>query len=204
MSASTLRTYCSRAARRGFDAAGEVAEIAVALHLLGADGLHQVHERAVIGNGRGVVGMRPVGSPDKVARVGGDERVKAQATADLLQFLREVVDRLRVVLQDQQAFHAVVEGLFDGVAGMRIRSVLNYAVSGATASTQEALCTSGNIAAAQTVMILIGTNDIQGGTALATYLANAAEIDAAVRRRVAAGSIEPVMLREHDLPLPGR
>ncbi len=34
---------------------------------------------------------------------------------------------------------------------------------------------------------------------LATYLAHAAEIDDAVRRRVAAGSIEPVMLREPDL-----
>lgn len=39
----------------------------------------------------------------------------------------------------------------------------------------------------------------QDDDALATYLANAAEIDAVVRRRVAAGSIEPVMLREHDL-----
>lgn len=34
---------------------------------------------------------------------------------------------------------------------------------------------------------------------LATYLAHADEIAEAVRRRVAAGSIEPVMLREHDL-----
>ncbi len=34
---------------------------------------------------------------------------------------------------------------------------------------------------------------------LATYLANAELIDAVVRRRVAGGSIEPVMLREHDL-----
>jgi len=34
---------------------------------------------------------------------------------------------------------------------------------------------------------------------LATYLANAAEIHAAVRRRVAKGSIEPVMLRELDV-----
>ncbi len=34
---------------------------------------------------------------------------------------------------------------------------------------------------------------------LETYLANAAEIDEAVRRRVAAGSIEPVMLREFDV-----
>ena len=38
---------------------------------------------------------------------------------------------------------------------------------------------------------------------LATYLAHAAEIDAVVRRRVAGGSIEPVMLREFDLrPMP--
>jgi hypothetical protein len=39
---------------------------------------------------------------------------------------------------------------------------------------------------------------------LATYLAHADEIAEAVRRRVAAGSIEPVMLREHDLPTPTR
>ncbi len=34
---------------------------------------------------------------------------------------------------------------------------------------------------------------------LATYQAHAAEIHEAVRRRVASGSIEPVMLREFDL-----
>jgi hypothetical protein len=34
---------------------------------------------------------------------------------------------------------------------------------------------------------------------LATYQAHIAEIEAAVRSRVAAGSLEPVMLREHDL-----
>jgi hypothetical protein len=34
---------------------------------------------------------------------------------------------------------------------------------------------------------------------LATYCANAAEIDAAVRRRVAGGSTEPVMLRDADV-----
>ena len=34
---------------------------------------------------------------------------------------------------------------------------------------------------------------------LPTYLAHADEIEAVVRRRVAAGSIEPVMLRESDL-----
>jgi hypothetical protein len=38
---------------------------------------------------------------------------------------------------------------------------------------------------------------------LTTYLAHAAEVDSAVRRRVLGGSIEPVMLREHDLlPVP--
>jgi hypothetical protein len=42
--------------------------------------------------------------------------------------------------------------------------------------------------------------DIGGADALATYSAYRALIDAAVRRRVAGGSIEPVMLREHDLP----
>ena len=36
---------------------------------------------------------------------------------------------------------------------------------------------------------------------LETYLSYASEIDGAVRRRVAQGSIEPVMLREYDLRL---
>lgn len=34
---------------------------------------------------------------------------------------------------------------------------------------------------------------------LATYTANAAEIDTAVRRRIANGSMEPVMLRDMDV-----
>lgn len=38
-----------------------------------------------------------------------------------------------------------------------------------------------------------------GSEALATYAAHRDEIDAAVRRRVAKGSLEPVMLREFDL-----
>lgn len=37
---------------------------------------------------------------------------------------------------------------------------------------------------------------------LQTYLSHAAEIDAAVRRRVVQGSIEPVMVREFDLREP--
>ena len=37
---------------------------------------------------------------------------------------------------------------------------------------------------------------------LETYLANAADIEAAVRRRLAQGSREPVMLREYDLRAP--
>lgn len=39
-----------------------------------------------------------------------------------------------------------------------------------------------------------------GDDAEASYRAHQDEIDAAVLRRVAAGSIEPVMLREADLP----
>jgi hypothetical protein len=34
---------------------------------------------------------------------------------------------------------------------------------------------------------------------LSTYLSNASEIHAAVRRRVAGGSVEPVMLRDADI-----
>lgn len=41
-----------------------------------------------------------------------------------------------------------------------------------------------------------------GEDALQTYLDHAAEIDAAVRRRIAQGSLEPVMLREFDLRAP--
>jgi hypothetical protein len=39
----------------------------------------------------------------------------------------------------------------------------------------------------------------QDDDALATYQSHQTEIDDVVRRRVAGGSIEPVMLREHDL-----
>jgi hypothetical protein len=41
--------------------------------------------------------------------------------------------------------------------------------------------------------------EAHGEDPMTTYLANAATLEAAVRRRVATGSIEPVMLREHDL-----
>ena len=41
--------------------------------------------------------------------------------------------------------------------------------------------------------------DANGANAVATYIAHRQEIDAAVRRRVAKGSIEPVMLREFDV-----
>lgn len=39
---------------------------------------------------------------------------------------------------------------------------------------------------------------------MVTYAANLAEIHAAVRRRVAKGSIEPVMLRDADIQAPPR
>ena len=44
--------------------------------------------------------------------------------------------------------------------------------------------------------------DVSGSDALATYAAHRDEIDAAVRHRVAGGSIEPVMLRESDVVAP--
>jgi hypothetical protein len=40
---------------------------------------------------------------------------------------------------------------------------------------------------------------LAGSDALASYLLHQGEIDAAVRRRIASGSIEPVMLRERDM-----
>lgn len=42
----------------------------------------------------------------------------------------------------------------------------------------------------------------QGEDPLATFRENQADIEAAVRRRVAQGSLEPVMLREYDLRAP--
>jgi hypothetical protein len=42
-----------------------------------------------------------------------------------------------------------------------------------------------------------------GDDPLETYAANAAEIEAAVRRRVGEGAREPVMLREYDLRVVG-
>jgi Protein of unknown function (DUF1488) len=44
--------------------------------------------------------------------------------------------------------------------------------------------------------------DISGADAVATYTAHREVIDAAVRRRIASGSIEPVMLRESDVAAP--
>lgn len=44
---------------------------------------------------------------------------------------------------------------------------------------------------------------MQDDDPLETFFANAADIEAAVLRRVAQGSREPVLLREHDLRVPG-
>ena len=41
--------------------------------------------------------------------------------------------------------------------------------------------------------------DMSGADAVSIYRAHREEIDAAVRRRLSAGSIEPVMLREADV-----
>ena len=43
----------------------------------------------------------------------------------------------------------------------------------------------------------------QGEDPVETFLANAADVEAAVRRRIAQGSREPVMLREYDLRVLG-
>lgn len=44
----------------------------------------------------------------------------------------------------------------------------------------------------------------QGEDPMETFAAHATELNAAVERRVNSGSIEPVMLREHDLRTTGR
>jgi Protein of unknown function (DUF1488) len=46
--------------------------------------------------------------------------------------------------------------------------------------------------------------DASGSDAMATYSAHRVEIDEAVRRRAARGSIEPVLLREADMGAPRR
>ena len=42
-------------------------------------------------------------------------------------------------------------------------------------------------------------SEVNAANALTTYMAHRVAIDAAVRRRIDQGSIEPVMLREADL-----
>jgi len=46
--------------------------------------------------------------------------------------------------------------------------------------------------------------ELSGANAVATYTAHRSEIDDAVKRRIAQGSIEPVMLREADVAAPKR
>lgn len=62
--------------------------------------------------------------------------------------------------------------ILDGVAGVRVKNILNYAVSGATSGTQLPLVTAPNIATADYVIFMLGTNDIQGGVTISTYLGN--------------------------------
>lgn len=59
----------------------------------------------------------------------------------------------------------------------------------------------GAIVAKQVLHYRFGAQ-LDGSDAVATYETHRAEIDAAVLGRVGSGSIEPVMLREHDLPKP--
>lgn len=60
----------------------------------------------------------------------------------------------------------------DGSFGCRIKSVTNNAVGGATSTMQLATLNSVGVANMDYVLILIGTNDIQGQVALTTYIAN--------------------------------
>lgn len=57
----------------------------------------------------------------------------------------------------------------DGWNGMRVHEITNYAVSGDSIAAQAALCTGANIANADSVIIDLGTNDIQAGTSETTY-----------------------------------
>lgn len=62
--------------------------------------------------------------------------------------------------------------ILDGAAGVRVKRVRNYAVSGATSGTQLPLVTAPNLADSDIAIFMLGTNDIQGGVVLSTYLSN--------------------------------
>jgi len=62
----------------------------------------------------------------------------------------------------------------DGVAGVRVHEIYNYAVSGQAIAQQKLLCTPTNIADSAVVIIDIGTNDIQLNTNQDTFAADLA------------------------------
>lgn len=64
----------------------------------------------------------------------------------------------------------------DGVAGIRVHEINNYAVSGQAIAQQKLLCTPANIASSDVVIIDIGTNDIQLITNEDTFAADLASM----------------------------
>jgi len=78
----------------------------------------------------------------------------------------------------------------DGVAGIRVHDIYNYAVSGQSISQQKVLCTPENIANANVVVIDIGTNDIQIMTnedTFATDLETMIDVCLTAKKRVIIG-----------------
>jgi lysophospholipase L1-like esterase len=57
----------------------------------------------------------------------------------------------------------------DGVAGIRVHEIKNYAIAGQSTAQQAAYCTPENIADVDLIIIDIGTNDMQGAVAEALY-----------------------------------
>ncbi|NYT67992.1 SGNH/GDSL hydrolase family protein [Pusillimonas noertemannii] len=66
--------------------------------------------------------------------------------------------------------------MYDGAAGMRIKTINNFAISGDSSAGQKALCTSANLVGSDIVMVLVGTNDIQGAVPATTTTSNVADM----------------------------
>jgi lysophospholipase L1-like esterase len=82
----------------------------------------------------------------------------------------------------------------DQTAGLRVWKVNNLAVAGEASAAQLAALTAVGAAAFDVVVIDIGTNDVQGGVAVATFLSNVSSMVALCK---AAG--KPVILTVPDL-----
>lgn len=66
----------------------------------------------------------------------------------------------------------VLRDNLDGSCGIRIANLDNYAIAGASSGGQRSVMDGVNLGNYNVTVMLLGTNDIQGGVAVSTYLAN--------------------------------